>query len=216
MSQDGFHNWLQGAHVLVAERATWSDHALWIGEVGATVTRLVTLETIDDLPSNLDAAVVDIEMHGAMGLLALLPPACSVVLVAAALTEVVGKLADDLHAALVLSSVPRVDLLFEVQRAAELQVPDIGYLVGRAEQLWNLPRQQARVLFYNLWSHSDREIAQAIGISVHTVQEHQNGLRRRTGVRTKHGYLRCLAELAGWRPPLQDIATEEPDRGSSS
>ena len=60
------------------------------------------------------------------------------------------------------------------------------------------------MLFYNLWSHSDREIADAIGISVHTVQEHQNGLRRRTGVRTKYGYLRRLAETAGMRPPLAD------------
>jgi DNA-binding CsgD family transcriptional regulator len=127
-----------------------------------------------------------------------------VVLLAQGASTAAVELADRTRAAIVLEDAPRTDFLFEIKRSAQLQLPSIEYLVGHAARLWKLPPQQARVLFYNLWSHSDREIAVAIGISVHTVQDHQNGLRRRTGVRTKHGYLRCLAQIAGLRPPLED------------
>lgn len=202
MVAEDFRTWLRRLRVLVATPDVESKHALWASEAGATVTRIAALSEAVGLPQDLDAAVVDAGMDGSSELLDLLPAACGVVIVAGEPMAELYELADRKHAAIVMRDTPRVDFLFEMRRAATLQVPDISYLVGHAEQLWNLPPRQSRVLFYNLWSHSDREIAEAIGISVHTVQEHQNGLRRRTGVRTKYGYLRRLAETAGMRPPL--------------
>jgi DNA-binding CsgD family transcriptional regulator len=204
MQSSDFGNWLQGVRVLLFERPEWTDRASWMIEAGATITRCSTLEGVGKLSGLHDVAVIDTTLGGAREVLKRLPPGCGVVLLADGASTDAAELADRTQAAIVLQDAPRADFLFEVQRSAQLQVPSIEYLVGRAERLWKLPPQQARVLFYNLLSHSDREIAGAIGISVHTVQEHQNGLRRRTGVRTKHGYLRCLAELAGMRAPLEE------------
>ena len=73
---------------------------------------------------------------------------------------------------------------------------------GEREQAVEPARQLSRLLYYNLWSYSDQEIADAMGLSRHTIQEYQDELRRRTGVRTKHAYLRRLLEYAGEEPPL--------------
>jgi DNA-binding CsgD family transcriptional regulator len=204
MPHSDFGNWLQGVRVLLFERSEWMQRASWMIEAGATITRSSTLEGVGELSGQHDVAVIDTALHGANEVLRRLTPGCGVVLLVEGASTAAADLADRRRAAIVLQDAPRTDFLFEVQRSAQVQVPRIEYLVGRAERLWKLPPQQARVLFYNLLSHSDREIARAIGISVHTVQEHQNGLRRRTGVRTKHGYLRCLAQIAGMRPPLED------------
>jgi hypothetical protein len=199
-----FCRWLQGVRVLLIERPEASERALWMIEAGATVTRLCAWDEIGQLAVARYVAVVELALPGVSEVLDHLAPGCGLVLVANEASFAAAKLADRKQAAIVLEDAPRVDFRFEVQRSAQLQVPDIDYMVGRAARLWKLPPQQTRVLFYNLWSQSDREIARAIGISVHTVQEHQNGLRRRTGVRTKHGYLRGLAEAAGMRAPLED------------
>lgn len=204
MRSSDFGNWLHGVRVLLFERSEWTERATWMIDAGATITRASTLEGIGELSGQHDVAVIDTALAAAKAVLKRLPPGCGVVWLADGASTHAAELADCTQAAIVLQDAPRADFLFEVQRSAQLQVPSIEYLVGRAERLWKLPPQQTRVLFYNLLSHSDREIARAIGISVHTVQEHQNGLRRRTGVRTKHGYLRCLAELAGMRPPLEE------------
>lgn len=203
MTRDDFGDWLHQLHVLVAAPASQSTHAQWASEAGATVTRR-TGPDFTNLPQDLDAAVVDAGIDRPCELLDMLPTACGIVIVADDPADWLCEVADAKRAPIVMRNSARSDFLFELRRAATLQVPDIAYLVGHAKKLWNLPPRQARVLFYNLWSHSDREIADAIGISVHTVQEHQNGLRRRTGVRTKHGYLRRLAETAGMIPPISD------------
>lgn len=204
MQTSDFGNWLHGVRVFLFERPEWTERATWLIDTGATITRSSTLEDVGELSGQYDVAVIDTALNGANEVLRRLAPGCGVVLIAERASTDAAELADRKQAAILLQGAPRADFLFEVQRSARLQVPSIEYLVGRAERLWKLPPQQARVLFHNLLSHSDREIARAIGISVHTVQEHQNGLRRRTGVRTKHGYLRCLAQSAGMRPPLEE------------
>lgn len=204
MQTSDFGNWLHGVRVFVFERPERTQRATWLIDAGATITRSSTLEGVGEPSDQFDVAVIDTALNGANEVLRRLAPGCGVVLVAERASTDTAELADRKQAAILLQGAPRADFLFEVQRSARLQVPSIEYLVGRAERLWKLPPQQARVLFHNLLSHSDREIARAIGISVHTVQEHQNGLRRRTGVRTKHGYLRCLAQSAGMRPPLEE------------
>lgn len=204
MQHCDLRSWLRGVRVLLVERSEWSARAQWMMEAGATVTRLGALADVGELSARCDAVVIDIALPGICEVLGSLAPGCGVVLVADEASAAAAELADRQQAAIVLQDAPRADFLFEVQRSAQLRVPNIEYLAGRAERLWKLPPQQARVLLHNLWSLSDREIAHAIGISVHTVQEHQNGLRRRTGARTKHGYFRCLAEAAGIRPPLED------------
>ena len=200
----GFTDWLSGVLVLLFECSESNERTAWLMEAAATITRASTLQNIESLSVGHDVAVIDTALPGAGEVLSCLTPDCGVVLLAESASTEATELADRAQAALVLHDTPRADLLFEIRRAAQLRLPSIPYLVGRAERQWKLPRQQARVLSHNLLSHSDVEIARAIGISVHTVQEHQNGLRRRTGARTKHDYLRCLAQLAGLRPPLDD------------
>jgi DNA-binding NarL/FixJ family response regulator len=200
----GFGDWLSGVRVLLFECSESTQHAAWIMEAAATITRSSTLQGVESLSMRHDVAVIDTALPEASEVLSCLTPGCGVVLLAESASSDAVELADRAQAAIVLQDAPRADFLFEIRRSAQLQVPSVAYLVARAERQWKLPPQQARVLSHNLLSHSNLEIARAIGISVHTVQEHQNGLRRRTGARTKHGYLRCLAELAGMRPPLDD------------
>lgn len=200
----GFDDWLSGVRVLLLEGTESTQHAAWIMQAAATITRASTLQNVESLSVGQDVAVIDIALPGASEALASLASGCGVVLLAESVSTDTAELADRAQAAIVLHDAARADFLFEIRRAAQLQMPSIAYLVGRAERQWKLPPQQARVLSHNLLSHSNLEIARAIGISVHTVQEHQNGLRRRTGARTKHDYLRRLAELAGMRPPLDD------------
>jgi DNA-binding CsgD family transcriptional regulator len=195
---------LHGVRVLLLERSEWTTRASWLMDAGATITRACTLHGVDVLSEQHDVAVIDTALYDAREVLKCLTPGCGIVLLAEGASTAAAELADRAQAAIVLQDAPRADFLFEIRRSAQLQVPSIEYLVARAERLWKLSAQQARVLSHNLLSHSNLEIARAIGISVHTVQEHQDGLRRRTGVSTKHGYLRCLAEMAGMRPPLDD------------
>jgi DNA-binding CsgD family transcriptional regulator len=201
---NGFVDWLCDVRVLLFACSESTQHAAWIMEAAATITRASTLHNVESLSVGHDVAVVDTGLDGASEVLSCLGSRCGIVLLAESAGSGAAELADRAQAAIVLQDAPRADFLFEVRRAAQLQVPSIAYLVGRAERRWKLPPQQARVLSHNLLSHSNLEIARAIGISVHTVQEHQKGLRRRTGARTKHDYLRCLAQLAGMRPPLDD------------
>ena len=99
-------------------------------------------------------------------------------------------------------SAGEADFMFRLKNATKLSVPSMRRLAANASKLWNLPRQLSRLLYFNLWSYSDQEIADAMGLSRHTIQEYQDELRRRTGVRTKHAYLRRLLEYAGEEPPL--------------
>ena len=115
------------------------------------------------------------------------------------------SLLDSIHAVraeFLSRSASEADFLFRLKTATKLSVPSMRRLAANASKLWNLPRQLSRLLYYNLWSYSDQEIADAMGLSRHTIQEYQDELRRRTGVRTKHAYLRRLLEYAGEEPPL--------------
>jgi DNA-binding CsgD family transcriptional regulator len=66
-----------------------------------------------------------------------------------------------------------------------------------------LSPQQERLLWLNLWGYPDQAIAHALGIQLHTVQDYQLALRRKTGVKSKAGYLRLLLEYLGTQPPLE-------------
>ena len=94
-----------------------------------------------------------------------------------------------------------VDFLLAARQAVDRGFPDLDRLCAHAAHLWRLPPQLQRVLQLNLWSFTDEEIARSMRLSIHTVQEYQDTLRRRTGARSKHGHLRRLLELRGAAAP---------------
>lgn len=69
-------------------------------------------------------------------------------------------------------------------------------LVESMIRRWRIPCQLARVLRYNIWGHSDAEIARRLGLSIHTITAYQADLRRRTGCPSKHAYVRVLIEAS--------------------
>lgn len=93
------------------------------------------------------------------------------------------------------------ELIFSIRRVVEGTLPNLHALVAHARRRWLLSPQEARVLYYNLWSFSNDEIAQALHLSVYTVHEYQHHLRQKTGARTKSGYLRRILESSGCNPP---------------
>jgi DNA-binding CsgD family transcriptional regulator len=76
-------------------------------------------------------------------------------------------------------------------------------MFARANDRYRLAPQQRRLLWLNLWGYSDEEIASTLGISRHTVQDYQLALRKKTGVRSKAGYLRLLMQVVGAEPPAE-------------
>ena len=94
------------------------------------------------------------------------------------------------------------DFVFAVVSALRMGTPHLGKLAARGARLWMLSPQLTRLLHYNLWGYSDRDIADAMSITVKTTQQYQEELRHRTGVKTKQAYLRRLLMLAGREPLL--------------
>jgi DNA-binding NarL/FixJ family response regulator len=185
-----------------------SPHLGWLAAAGARVVKVERGEdaraaTVDD-PTAFDAAVLDADWPGTgwAGLARDLPRSCALVVLSdradvGLLDAIAAARADFLS-----RSAGEADFVFRIKSATKLAVPSLRRLAANASKLWNLPRQLSRLLYYNLWSYSDQEIADAMGLSRHTIQEYQDELRRRTGVRTKHAYLRRLLEYAGEEPPL--------------
>jgi DNA-binding CsgD family transcriptional regulator len=103
--------------------------------------------------------------------------------------------------------ITRDDLIRSVVRALGSEVPCIRSLTARAIRQWSLSPQQARILYFNLWSLSNQEIASLLGVTLHTVQDYQVALRRKTGARSKDGYLRRILEVSGISPPVCDLVT---------
>jgi DNA-binding CsgD family transcriptional regulator len=97
---------------------------------------------------------------------------------------------------------PQADFVFAALRLIHLAVPDLARLAARSARLWGLSPQLTRLLHYNLWGYSDRDIADALSISLKTTQQYQEELRRKTGVKTKQAYLRRMLTLAGQEPLL--------------
>ena len=203
----GFDGWLKAISVLYVGDPK-SSQLGWLAAAGARVVRAENTEearaaTSDDANA-IDAAVLDADWPGLgwAGLARDLPRSCAIVVLS---DKPEVSLLDTIHAVraeFLSRSSSEADFLFRLKTATKLSVPSMRRLAANASKLWNLPRQLSRLLYYNLWSYSDQEIADAMGLSRHTIQEYQDELRRRTGVRTKHAYLRRLLEYAGEEPPL--------------
>jgi DNA-binding NarL/FixJ family response regulator len=131
-----------------------------------------------------------------------LPKSCAIVVLSDKPDPTLLDAIQSVRADFLSRSASEADFMFRLKTATKLSVPSMRRLAANASKLWSLPRQLSRLLYYNLWSYSDQEIADAMGLSRHTIQEYQDELRRRTGVRTKHAYLRRLLEYAGEEPPL--------------
>ena len=180
----------------------------WLIAAGARVVRAdrsdaAAAVTAED-PAAVDAAVLDADWPtvGWVGLARDLPRSCAVIVISEQPDAALLDTAIALRADFLSRSASEADFVFRVKSATKLSVPSMRRLAANASKLWNLPRQLSRLLYFNLWSYSDQEIADAMGLSRHTIQEYQDELRRRTGVRTKHAYLRRLLEYAGEEPPL--------------
>jgi DNA-binding NarL/FixJ family response regulator len=202
-----FAGWLKSIQVLYVGDPHLPQLG-WLSAAGARVIRAQTSEearaiALED-PSVVDVAVLDAEWPqvGFVGVVRDLPPSCTPIVISArsevSLLDSIGAL----RAEYVSKGATEADFIFRVKNVTKLAVPSMRRLAANATKLWSLPRQLSRLLYFNLWSYSDQEIADAMGLSRHTIQEYQDELRRRTGVRTKHAYLRRLLEYAGEEPPL--------------
>lgn len=185
-------------------------HKDWLIAAGATCSPLWSRSnslSIGEAPAagadvDVDALVVDLDMGVEQALGVGTACAAPCVFLAERLTAPVCARIDRSHWRVRSKTTPRHDFLMVISQAICLPVPDMDRMAAKAARLWDLPRQQARVLAYNLWSYSDQDIADALDVSVHTVQEYQGELRRKTGARTKQSYLARLLELSGAHPPL--------------
>jgi DNA-binding NarL/FixJ family response regulator len=202
-----YEGWLKSMTVLYAGDPK-APQLGWLAAAGARVIKAERAEdvrsTIADDANALDVAVLDAEWPGLgwVGVARDLPRSCSLLVLSdradAALFETVCAV----RAEFLTRSATEADFVFRLKSVTKLAVPSMSRLAANASKLWSLPRQLSRLLYFNLWSYSDQEIADAMGLSRHTIQEYQDELRRRTGVRTKHAYLRRLLEYAGEEPPL--------------
>ncbi len=202
-----YEGWLKSMGVLYVGDSK-SPQLGWLSAAGARVTRFergddARAATVEDANA-VDAIVLDADWPGTgwAELARDLPRSCGLLVVSERADQEMLDAVSALRADFVSRSATEADFLFRLKNATNLAVPSMRRLAANASKLWNLPRQLSRLLYFNLWSYSDQEIADAMGLSRHTIQEYQDELRRRTGVRTKHAYLRRLLEYAGEEPPL--------------
>jgi DNA-binding NarL/FixJ family response regulator len=203
----GFDSWLKSISVLYVGDPK-SSQLGWLAAAGARVIKAENTEearaAAADESNVIDAAVLDADWPslGWAGLARDLPKSCAIVVLSDKPDPTLLDAIQSVRADFLSRSASEADFMFRLKTATKLSVPSMRRLAANASKLWSLPRQLSRLLYYNLWSYSDQEIADAMGLSRHTIQEYQDELRRRTGVRTKHAYLRRLLEYAGEEPPL--------------
>lgn len=187
-----------------------SVHQQWLSTAGACVSRVnntgLAREHLRRGAFQLDVAVISVcSIHSDEYLLArqikVSAPACALLLQGEFDSLPLIQQSKRLGAAFLRRSAEMREFLAAVRRLVAQELPDISTLTAIARRRWLLSPQQTRVLYYNLWSCSNEEIASALGVSVHTVQDYQQELRRKTGARTKDGYLRRILECAGTEPP---------------
>ena len=131
-------------------------------------------------------------------------PWCRVFVVAQWLTSPLLQRVQRIPNATVISrSLSQVDFMCSVVGGAKCTAASLHWLVREISRETKLSRQQERLLWLNLWGYSDQQIAKALGIQLHTVQDYQLALRRKTGVRSKAGYLRLVLEYLGAPAPLE-------------
>jgi DNA-binding NarL/FixJ family response regulator len=194
----------------------------WLLQSGAMVTHAPQLkqavEVVRTRQDELDLLLIDGDAHPQWALLAReLPPVCrALVMTSRADAELLRRVLE-MRAGYCAKSAGPADFVFCVYNLVRMAgAPDLDRLVGRAARLWALSPQLKRVLHHNLWGYSDRDIADALSIGLKTTQQYQEELRRKSGVKTKQGYLRRLLLLAGYEPPLpvtdETLARIEYDR----
>ena len=202
-----YEGWLKSLNVLYVGDPR-APQVGWLTAAGARVIRAERSEearaaTSEDAAS-VEIAVIDADWPGVgwIGLARDLPRSCGLIVISDRSDSDLLEAIAAARADFVSRAATEADFVFRIKSATKLAVPSMRRLAANASKLWNLPRQLSRLLYFNLWSYSDQEIADAMGLSRHTIQEYQDELRRRTGVRTKHAYLRRLLEYAGEEPPL--------------
>jgi DNA-binding NarL/FixJ family response regulator len=207
MTEVGFEGWLEGVSVVVVDDGrTCEMLRVWLIEAGATLTSTPLLAQAQELlrvhGSEVDLVVVDADVHPDWELLREHAPCGCGMLVVNDRGDPVLLARVLAHRAGYLSrSVSRSDFVFWVYGIVSLPSPDLSRLAAQGSRLWGLSPQLTRLLHYNLWGYSDRDIADAMSITIKTAQQYQEELRRRTGVKTKQAYLRRLLTLSG-RDPL--------------
>lgn len=207
-----FDRWLDASAVLLvdADKDDAARYQTWISDVGATVTCIRQIEQAREVlhrsTREFSAAVISVggtdtgELVVA-DLAKVHQAGCAVLILSENPTLELLNAVRRLGAAFLSKSASQLDFTCMLTNLLEFQVPDPRALVARAQKYWTLSRQLTRVLYYNLWSCSNDEIAQALGVTLHTVQDYQQDLRRKTGARGKDGYLRRLLECSGRKPP---------------
>jgi DNA-binding NarL/FixJ family response regulator len=144
------------------------------------------------------AAVIDLDqgIDRAFRLARTLSPSCGVLFIAASIDAATCRQIDQAHWGFRTKDASQGDVLLALRRLVRLCIPDIARLAAHGAQLWRLSPQQAWLLYFNLWCYCDRDIADALSVSVHTVQEYQEDLRKKTGARNKQAYFARLVEVS--------------------
>lgn len=209
MPDSPFSKLLQGLHAVVLDDShSCALQRAWLLETGAMVTHSSLFrqayDTILTRGADFDLLLIDADAHRCwIELFERMRPSCSaLVLSTRPEVETLQRVRE--HGAGYITRQAAVhDFVFAVYNlVGDAGVPHLGRLAARASSMWSLSPQLGRVLHYNLWGYSDRDIADALSISVKTAQQYQDELRRRTGVKSKHAYLRRLLMLAGHEPLL--------------
>jgi DNA-binding NarL/FixJ family response regulator len=145
------------------------------------------------------AIIIDLDLGVARAfrLATMISPPCGVLFIAESIDAATCREIRQVHWGYRSKHASQGDFLLALRRLVRLCVPDLARLAAHGVQMWRLSPQQARVLHYNLWSYCDRDIAAALAVSVHTVQEYQEDLRKKTGARNKQAYLARLLEVSG-------------------
>jgi len=208
MAAVGFSGWLQGLRVIVIDDGqSCARLNAWLLQAGAIVTHAPqlrqALESVCGRPEEFDLALIDADAHADWERIAeLLPRECGALVVSRTADADLLRSVLACRGGYVSIDAPQADFVFAALRLIHLAVPDLARLAARSARLWGLSPQLTRLLHYNLWGYSDRDIADALSISLKTAQQYQEELRRKTGVKTKQAYLRRMLTLAGQEPLL--------------
>src|SRR5262245_3347993 len=174
----GFGGWLRSVRALVVDDGRSCDqHRGWLLETGATVTHTPSLQqstqTACARAEAFDLVLIDADVHPTWErLAALVPPEGSVLVVSnTADAELLQRVLWQ-RASYISRDTAQSDFVFGIYNLI-CAAPDLGRLAARGARLWALPPQLTRLLHYNLWGYSDRDIADAMSISVKTAQQYQ-------------------------------------------
>lgn len=203
-----FSGWLPGLRALiVCDDSSCGQLGVWLLDAGATVThhghRMVELILQDRAHFDLVLIDADSACDWEQTVQCFQGECWTLVVASAADVQLLHRILG-LRASYVSKRTPQPDFVFAVHGLLRATVPDLTRVAACGARMWSLSPHLARVLSYNLWGYSDRDIADAMSISLKTAQQYQDELRRKTGVKTKQSYLRRLLMLAG-HPPLLPV-----------